>query len=180
MEGRLDQVRRQEKRGKRENAQRIRGGFELYFTSLSLSIFILINLYLLIFIFIDLYLYEKILYQSLSIFINLYLYLYQSLSLSIFIFINIHLYQSLYLSIFILIDLYLYRSLYLSIFISFQSIDSSSLPPATRQKLHSIFGLIEKEFEVRTPLLSLMLMLMLITGFIFGELRPTRETRLSD
>jgi len=29
-----------------------------------------------------------------------------------------------------------------------QSIDSSSLPPATRQKLHSIFGLIEKEFEV--------------------------------
>ena len=31
---------------------------------------------------------------------------------------------------------------------SLQSIDSSSLPPATRQKLHSIFGLIEKEFEV--------------------------------
>ena len=40
------------------------------------------------------------------------------------------------------------RSLFLSVFIPIQSIDSSSLPPATRQKLHSIFGLIEKEFEV--------------------------------
>lgn len=29
-----------------------------------------------------------------------------------------------------------------------QSADPSTLPPATRQKLHSIFGLIEKEFEV--------------------------------
>ena len=38
--------------------------------------------------------------------------------------------------------------------LSLQSIDSSSLPPATRQKLHSIFGLIEKEFEVR-PLMMI-------------------------